>query len=197
MRGRVRSAVVPYCPVAGSDRARTAALGPPTWGGPRAVKSGAPGRAPGRPALPSSQTGRLQAVDAASTPAVHRHAADLHARPRGSGAARARLTGDSSSVRVRDGGGGRPATAHRNRPGSRSLEGRGAERCLAQRRELECCSQSTAHQLAERASVRATCRQHREHVFGKVRARSDGRAVGPNRSWQGNGSSAPKKQPPR
>ena len=33
-----------------------------------AMKSGAPGRAPGRPALPSSQTGRLRAVSAAWSP---------------------------------------------------------------------------------------------------------------------------------
>ena len=45
------------------------ALGPPDGRAAReAMKSGAPGRAPGRPALPSSQTGRLRAARSASAP---------------------------------------------------------------------------------------------------------------------------------
>ncbi len=44
------------------------ALGPPARATREAMKTGAPGRAPGRPALPSSQTGRRLAVRPACVP---------------------------------------------------------------------------------------------------------------------------------
>ena len=135
---------------------------------------------------------------------MYRRAADLCARADRAAAARAWLTYEPSAVRVGDGGGGRRGgpsptrleirigvqtwpgslvnrptrrgsrVGHATRPGSRIGRVRCVERCLAQRRELECRSHSTAHQLAKRALVRATCRQHGEHVFGKVGAGSDG-----------------------
>src|SRR5215204_5350996 len=72
-------------------------------------------------------------------------------------------------MRVSGGGGGRRRRPRSLRPGSRWRAVDGVERGLAQRRELECRSHGTTHQLAERALVRATCRQRGEHVFVKGR----------------------------
>ena len=107
-----------------------------------------------------------------------RRAADLRARADCAGPACAWLTCDSSTMRVGDGGGGRPTGTHQDRPGSRIPGAHGAERCLTQCRELECRSHSTTHQLAERALVRSTGGQRGEHVFGKVGAGSDGTGSG-------------------
>jgi len=73
------------------------------------MKSGAPGRAPGRPALPSSQTGRRLAVRRACSP-VARPASGMpvrgggHCRP-GAGGADERCAGDAGARRW-----GRPAS---------------------------------------------------------------------------------------
>ena len=80
-------------------------------------------------------------------------------------------------MRVHGGGGGRPRLTPRRRPGSLLRGGSGAERCLAQRRELECRSHGTTHQLAERALGRSAGRQLGEHVFAKLGSRSDGTAT--------------------
>jgi hypothetical protein len=139
-----------------------------------ALKSGAPGRAPGRPALPSSQTGRRRRLRPPVCRAMYRRAADVRARADRAAAALGWLTRESPAVRVGGGGGGRRRVPRPSRPGSLVRAVPGAERCLAQRRELECRSHGTTHQLAERALGRATCRQRGEHVFGKVGGRSDG-----------------------
>ena len=80
-------------------------------------------------------------------------------------------------MRVHDGGGGRPGLKRRGGPGSLPRSGVGAERCLAQRRELECRSHGTAHQLAKRALGRSAGRQLGEHVFVKLGSGSDGTGV--------------------
>jgi hypothetical protein len=46
--------------------------------------------------------------------------------------------------------------------------------CLTQRRELRGRVHSRAHQLAERALLRAACGRRGEHVFGRLRSGSDG-----------------------
>jgi hypothetical protein len=107
---------------------------------------------------------------------MYRRAADLCARADHAAPAPGWLTTDAPAVRVGGGGGGRPRSACRRRPGSRLRRLCGAERCLTQRRELECRSHGTAHQLAERALVRSAGRQLGEHVFGNLGARSDGSA---------------------
>jgi hypothetical protein len=105
---------------------------------------------------------------------MNRRAADLGARADHAAPAPVWLTTDAPAVRVGGGGGGRPRRACRRRPGSHLRRACGAERCLSQRRELECRSHGTAHQLAERALVRSAGRQLGEHVFEKVGAGSDG-----------------------
>ena len=105
---------------------------------------------------------------------MDRRATDQCARADGAAAAWGRLTHEPSAVRVRGDGGGRRHVPHAIRPGSRVRAASRVERCLAQRRELECRSHGIAHQLAERALGRATCRQRGEHVFVKVERGSDG-----------------------
>src|SRR5215218_11444863 len=100
---------------------------------------------------------------------MDRRPADLGARADHAAPAPGWLTTETPAVRVGGGGGGRPCAARCGRPGSRLLHTCGVERCLSQRRELECRSHGTAHQLAERALVRSAGRQLGEHVFGKGR----------------------------
>jgi hypothetical protein len=119
---------------------------------------------------------------------MYRRAADVRARADSAAAAREWLTSEPSAVRVCGGGGGRRRGACPHRPGSRVGDVNGAERCLAQRRELECRSHSTAHQLAERALGRATCRQLGEHVFVKLGMGSDGTSAPSGGEARGFGS---------
>jgi hypothetical protein len=158
------------------------------------MKSGAPGRAPGRPALPSSQTGRRWPSGLPGCRAMDRRAADLRARGDRAAPALGWLTGDPPTVRVGGGGGGRTAVARRSRPGSRLRRTHGTEGCLSQRRELECRSHGTTHELAERAFVGSAGRQRGEHVFVKVRAGSDGMRPRRRRRFGAFGSSARKMQ---
>jgi hypothetical protein len=76
----------------------------------------------------------------------------------------ARVTTEWPAVRVlaRGGGGDRRVPDGRLRP------------CLAQRRERCSRVDGLAHQLAERALERAACGRRGEHVFGRLRTRSDG-----------------------
>ena len=149
--------------------------GRPTSGGPRGVEV----RRPGEGAWPArrSRPPRPGAGGRLCPPgcrAMYRREADVRAGADRATAARGWLTGEPSAVRVCGGGGGRRRGAFPDRPGSRVGDLHGAERCLAQRRELECRSHGTAHQLAERALGRATCRQLGEHVFAKLGVGSDG-----------------------
>ena len=89
------------------------------------MKSGAPGRAPGRPALPSSQTGRRLAVRRACSPVARPASGSLGAGADAAAPARVELTSDVPAMRVHGGGGGRPRLTRRRRPGSRL---RGGER---------------------------------------------------------------------
>ena len=116
--------------------------------------------------------------------AMNRLAAGLGACGDHAGPPRALLTSEPPAVRVRgDGGGGPRGPATRGRWGRR-VRPCGAERCLAQRRELQCRSQGTAHQLAQGARAVSACRQAGEHVFGKGRG-----GVGRN------GTAAPRERP--
>jgi hypothetical protein len=92
-----------------------------------------------------------------------RRDADLCALSRRSRPAGARVTTELPAVRVlaRGGGGGPGLTA------LRSL-------CLTQRRERCSRVDGVAHQLAERALLRAACGRRGEHVFVKLRTPSDG-----------------------
>ena len=151
------------------------ALGPPALRAAReAMKSGAPGEerlAGGAPVLPDRAP---RASGPSVCRAMNRLAAGLGARGDHAGPARALLTSEPPAVRVRaDGGGGLRGPATRGRWGRR-VRPCGAERCLAQRRELQCRSQGTAHQLAQGARAVSACRQAGEHVFGKVGVGSDG-----------------------
>ena len=126
---------------------------------------------------------------------MDRRAADLRAGADGSASAPWSLTSEESTVRVGGDGGGRPGRVCHERPGSRLRRGGRAEGCLAQRRELECRSHGTAHQLAERALVRSTGRQRWEHVFVKVGGGSDGTGCGGHARALGFGSNTPKTRP--
>ena len=118
------------------------ALGPPrVVGRPESSevrRSGESARPSGAPVLPD------RAPSGGSVPS-HRRMRDrmrqtCARRADGAGPACAWLTCDSSSVRVDDSGGGRPAGMHQCRPGSRISGAHRAERCLTQCRELECRS---------------------------------------------------------
>jgi hypothetical protein len=165
--------------------------GRPARGGPRGVEVRRPGGE--RQAVRRSRPPRPGACGRLRPPvrrAMYRRAADLRARADRAAATRCWLTGEPSAVRVRGGGGGRARGPRPSRPGSRVGEVHGVERCLAQRRELECRSHGTAHQLAERARGRATCRQRGEHVFEKGRGgvgrngRRRGAGNAPIRLWR-------------
>ena len=101
--------------------------------------------------------------------AMDRRAAGLGARGDHAAPAPGWLTGYPPAVRVGGGGGGRSRARRRGRPGSRLRRACGTEGCLSQRRELECRSHGTTHQLAKRAFVRSAGRQLGEHVFEKGR----------------------------
>ena len=92
-----------------------------------------------------------------------RRGADLCACPDGSRPADALRTTQGPAVRV-DGRGG----------GLRGLDRPRGGGCLTQRRELDGRVDGPAHQLAERALVRAACGRWGEHVFVKLRSPSDG-----------------------
>jgi hypothetical protein len=163
---------------AGSTARRSGfnALGPPVKGDPRGDEDLAlrGERLAGRRSRPP----RPGAVWPSGPPvrrAMDRRAADLCARADRAAPAPGWLTTEAPAVRVGGGGGGRSRVTHRGRPGSRLRCPCGTERCLAQRRELECRSHGTAHQLAERALVRSAGRQLGEHVFAKLGVGSDGK----------------------
>jgi hypothetical protein len=121
--------------------------------------------APAQPACPSSQTRRRRGgASVASCPAwVHRGDADLCAEWGRSRPAPARVTAQRPAVRVLARGGG----------GVR-VPGRLPRRCLAQRRERRGRVYGLAHQLAERALLRAACGRRGEHVFVRLGRPSDG-----------------------
>jgi hypothetical protein len=92
-----------------------------------------------------------------------RRDADLCAWRDRSRPAPARVMTERPAVRVlARGGGGGAWCRWRRRP------------CLAQRRERGGRADGLAHQLAERALPRAVCGHRWEHVFGRLRSRSDG-----------------------
>ena len=118
------------------------------------------------PARPSSQTGHRGADRSGPLAPGERRSADLGTladRPR---SARARVTIETSAMRVLVRGGGSL------RPG-----GRPGRVCLAQRGELERRIHGAPHQLAKRALGSATVDRRGEHVFEKLRIGSDGTAV--------------------
>ena len=133
------------------------ALGPP-GGGPRALEL-SPDRLP-RPPRPGAG-GRVSV--APRRVMGDRRDADLCAPCRRSRPAGARVTTEWPAVRVlaRGGGGGPELTA------LRSL-------CLTQRRERCGRVDGAAHQLAERALLRAARGRRGEHVFARLGRPSDG-----------------------
>ena len=157
-------------PAPNLQRVRTA-LGPPD---PAAAREALEDR----PARPSSQTGAPGGSGPRRAPAGDRRGADLGAGADGSAPARMSPTIQPAAVRVRGDGGGGPRGRCGNRPGSRCLRCRGAEGCLAQRRELECRADGLSHPLGERACEWPACRQRGEHVFVKVGRGSDGTSDG-------------------
>jgi hypothetical protein len=102
----------------------------------------------------------------------YRRDADLGPRRDRSRSAPAGVTTEWPAVRVhaRGGGGGLPA--------GQCPVGR---LCLTQRRELRGRLHGLAHQLAERALMRAACGRRGEHVFGRLRVGSDGMWTSRNR----------------
>jgi hypothetical protein len=116
----------------------------------------------GVPVLPDQAPAGGASV--ASCPAwVHRGDADLCAGWGRSRPAPARVTAQRPAVRVLARGGG----------GVR-VPGRLPRRCLAQRRERRGRVYGLAHQLAERALLRAACGRRGEHVFVRLGRPSDG-----------------------
>jgi hypothetical protein len=114
-----------------------------------------------RPARPSSQTGRRRAGWSGAPCRLMggRRDADLCAWRDRSWPAPARVTTEWPAVRViARGGGGGPHRAP----------------CLTQRRELGGRVYGLAHQLAQRALLRAAGDRLGEHVFGRLGRRSDG-----------------------
>ena len=157
--------------------ATSAHSGRPRRDGPRgdeARRSGESAWPCGAPVLPDRAPSVLGPLERR---AMKRRPADLRARADGAATALGWLTRDPPVMRVGGGGGGRPRSVCRGRPGSRPRSLCGGEGCLAQRRELECRSQGTTHQLAKRAGRRPACRQRGEHVFVKVGGASDGTDV--------------------
>src|SRR2546423_1144911 len=75
-------------------------------------------------------------------------------------------------------GGGVAAVYAENPPRGTSVRRRAGSPlgnlCLTQRRERRGRVHSLAHQLAERALLRAACGRRGEHVFGRLRGPSDG-----------------------
>jgi hypothetical protein len=128
-------------------------------GGPRALELSA------RPASPSSQTGRRWAGWSGASGRLmgYRRDADLTAWRGRTWPAPARVTTEWPAVRVDAHGGGRDP----GRDALRSL-------CLTQRRELRGRVDSRAHQLAERALLRAAGGRRGEHVFDRLGRGSDG-----------------------
>ena len=113
-----------------------------------------------RPRPPRPGTGAQGRSEPAGRPSRDRRDADLCARAAHTGPARAGVTTERSAVRVLGRGGGGPGL-----PDWRT------GRCLAQRGELQGRVNGAAHQLAERALGRATCRQGWEHVFARLGSR--------------------------
>jgi hypothetical protein len=170
----LRARRVPPRPPGGGRRALNA-LGPPRDGAAREAMKSAPrgGRLAGRRSRPP-RPGAGWPSGLRCRRAMDRRAADLGARGDHAAPAPWWLTRYPPEVRVGGGGGGRSRARCRSRPGSRLRWACGTEGCLSQRRELECRSHGTAHQLAKRALVRSAGRQRGEHVFGKVGVGSDG-----------------------
>ena len=129
-------------------------------GGPHAWSS----RLAALPARPSSQTGHRGADRSDPLTPGERRAADLGTLADRSRSARALVTIETSAVRVLGRGGGGP--------GQRGCLGRV---CLTQRGELERRIHGAPHQLAKRAFGLSTDDRRGEHVFVKLRRRSDGR----------------------
>jgi hypothetical protein len=131
---------------------------------PECIELVAPRRLPDRRARPP-RPGAGGRVSGAPRRAMgwYRRDADLGPRRDRSRPAPSGVTTEWPAVRVEArGGGGRRAGIP-----LRSL-------CLAQRRERRGRVHSLAHQLAERALPRAACGRRGEHVFGRLRRRSDG-----------------------
>jgi hypothetical protein len=127
-------------------------------GGPRAWS---PLRAPAGVISTSQRADRRRARGSGSAGrAMYRRGADLGpGRHRPWTAPAAEMTGNVSAMRVPGRGGGR-----------------GTRGCLTQRDELQGRIHGPAHQLAERALLRATAGHQGEHVFANLRRRSDGKA---------------------
>jgi hypothetical protein len=147
----------------GRRGARSKALGPPV-GDPSALELVAPWRLPDRRARPPRPDAGGRVSGPLRRAMGYRRRADLGPRRDRSWSASAGVTTEWPAVRVhaRGGGGGHPAGFPRG-----SL-------CLAQRRELRGRLHSLAHQLAERALLRAAGGRRGEHVFGRLRMASDG-----------------------
>ncbi len=131
----------------------------------------APWRLPGRRARPPRPGAGGRVSGPRCRAMGYRRYADLGPRRGRSRPAPAGVTTEWPAVRVdaRGGGGGHPAGFFIPR---RRL-------CLTQRRELRGRLHSLAHQLAERALLRAAGGRRGEHVFGRLRLGSDGtRSVG-------------------
>jgi len=107
---------------------------------------------------------------------MNRRDADLCAGRRLSWAAPARGATDLPAVRMLGaGGGGRLPRGGGGRRCRRGLLREALRRCLSQRGERQRRVHGVAHQRCERALLRAAgCGQRGEHVFEKLRPRSDG-----------------------
>jgi hypothetical protein len=118
-----------------------------------------------------------RATWAAPCRAMNRRDADLCAGRDLSWATPARDATDLPAVGMSGGGGGgsRPLGSGRSR--WRGPRGAVLRRCLTQRGELQRRVDGAAQQLAERALVRTAGGQRGEHVFEKLRRRSDGTAA--------------------
>jgi hypothetical protein len=149
----------------GADRGawRPKALGPPV-GDPSALELVAPWRLPDRRARPPRPGAGGRVSGPLRRAMGYRRDADLGPRRDLSWPASAGVTTKWPAVRVhaRGGGGGHPAGFPLGRL------------CLTQRRELRGRLNSLAHQLAERAFLRAAGGRRGEHVFGRLRVPSDG-----------------------
>ena len=161
------------------------ALGPP-GGGPRAMElvalaPPAKGALPGSPGRRAAARGSASRADprlVAPCRAMNRRDADLCAGRDPSGAAPARSATDLPAMRVLGrGGGGRPLGIGRRRRRRRPGGCLRRRRCLTQRRERQRRVDGATHQLSEGALGRAAGGQRGEHVFGKLRVRSDGTGV--------------------
>jgi hypothetical protein len=147
LRSGTRAARRTYCAAAPSARA---ARRRPKCIGARA-----------RPARPSSQTGRRRAGWSGAPCRLmgYRRDADLYAWHGRSRPAPARVTTEWPAVRVFARGGGKGSVR---------------SPCLTQRCERGGRVDGLAHQLAQRALLRAAGDRLGEHVFGRVRSGSDG-----------------------